>query len=426
MLSTRNQQLMCANLEVVRLKAGAQDWDCASVSLHSEISEDSGMHILAPDDYVVNIVFASADRIRQCQTCRNYFANVLHQPALWWDDYWDEQGDGYQRRISNGYFGCQDIVNADDDLDGHVSWMRALVKQIIEKGSHIEYGWHKLNFFAYWSRSTKQLVLVVFDASREFADKISRAVLKEVDIPQLQDPFWIYPILLDLVVRLQNQAVWAVRGSVRMLEKHRAYSDRPQPNYVRMHDIARHAIHVSETLDVTLKTASMILFQHKYFVTHEMEPEKALRRTSKHIMDRLSYLEHVLFSLRARSASNKERLSNEISLAFNTVAQYDSRVSVNIGRAAQSDSSAMKTVAFLTLAFLPGTFICAVFSMSFFNYDSITGDWQVSDKFWLYWAVAIPVTIMTMLCWYIWSLRGSPNRFSEQPPGGKEIQQTTI
>lgn len=43
--------------------------------------------------------------------------------------------------------------------------------------------------------------------------------------------------------------------------------------------------------------------------------------------------------------------------AFNTVAQYDSGIVVRIGKAAQKDSAAMKTIALLNLVFLPGTFI---------------------------------------------------------------------
>ena len=49
-------------------------------------------------------------------------------------------------------------------------------------------------------------------------------------------------------------------------------------------------------------------------------------------------------SLRYRSISNRERLQNEIQLAFNSVAQYDAGITVDIGRASQTDSAAMKTI----------------------------------------------------------------------------------
>jgi hypothetical protein len=43
--------------------------------------------------------------------------------------------------------------------------------------------------------------------------------------------------------------------------------------------------------------------------------------------------------------------------AFNTVAQHDSRITMDINKATQVDSQAMRTISFLGLFFLPGAFI---------------------------------------------------------------------
>ena len=105
------------------------------------------------------------------------------------------------------------------------------------------------------------------------------------------------------------------------------------------------------------------------------------------------------------------------------MAQYDSRISVQIGQAAQSDSAAMKTIAFLTLAFLPATFVSvsvykrqtdglanfwhkAIFSMTFFDYtpavDGAVEIYSISEKFWMYWAVAVPLSALTVSLWLFW------------------------
>lgn len=39
------------------------------------------------------------------------------------------------------------------------------------------------------------------------------------------------------------------------------------------------------------------------------------------------------------------------------VSQHDSRVGVGIGKAARGDSAAMRTIALLTMLFLPATFV---------------------------------------------------------------------
>jgi len=63
----------------------------------------------------------------------------------------------------------------------------------------------------------------------------------------------------------------------------------------------------------------------------------------------------------------------------------------------------MRTIAVVTLAFLPATFVSTVFSMSFFSLsvDDQTSQktWEVSDKFWIYWVITLPLTILTLVGW---------------------------
>jgi Mg2+ and Co2+ transporter CorA len=77
------------------------------------------------------------------------------------------------------------------------------------------------------------------------------------------------------------------------------------------------------------------------------------------------------------------------------------------------DSAALKTLAFVTFTFLPPTFICAVFSMSFFNYDQSLG-WRVSGKFWVYWAVTVPTTIISAALWFYWQRNPPSRRFQDR------------
>jgi hypothetical protein len=61
----------------------------------------------------------------------------------------------------------------------------------------------------------------------------------------------------------------------------------------------------------------------------------------------------------------------------------------------------------------------AIFSMSFFNFQPQEGDegggWKVSDKFWVYFAIAIPLTCFTLAVWF-WRqrLRGSQSQIKTE------------
>lgn len=227
------------------------------------------------------------------------------------------------------------------------------------------------------------------------ADTLPRLLLDNPNGVDARHPFWMYLPLVDEVIRLQHPAVWP-SAIVCATEESRFSADRPTPDYRRLHDLARHGIHPSETLELATNAVDAILVHHGR-VTSLLASGADLQGAGASVGDRLLFYQDMLRSLGLRSASNRDRLQNEIGLAFNTVTQYDARISL-IGRAAQADGAAMRTIAFVTLAFLPATFVSAIFSMSF-DYDSSSASWLVSPDFWRYWAVAVPVTIYTVLLW---------------------------
>jgi hypothetical protein len=63
----------------------------------------------------------------------------------------------------------------------------------------------------------------------------------------------------------------------------------------------------------------------------------------------------------------------------------------------------MKALTLIGVLYLPGTFISGIFGSNFFNYSPGRDgpDWNMSSKFWIYWAVTIPLTILTFLSWVV-------------------------
>ena len=282
------------------------------------------------------------------------------------------------------------------------TWSRFLAKQLHDNSHE----WHKFNIFTRWIASSQKTTLIIFEVPKKH--RLRHVFPSPLKKDALSDPFWFYLRLLEQLSILQDNSVWAVRDRVRGIET-TENSKKPNPKYRFMHDTARHAIHVSETLEVAEKTVASIIAQHKSF-QEEMGKGEGYRRVG----ERLLWYDHILSSLRHRASANKERLLNEVQLAFHSVAQYDSRIAVKIGKATQTDSAAMKTIAFVTLTFLPATFISALFSMSFFNVNDDTGEWTVSKEIWMYFVIAIPVTLITGGGWWLWQKSFQPVWIGEE------------
>lgn len=65
----------------------------------------------------------------------------------------------------------------------------------------------------------------------------------------------------------------------------------------------------------------------------------------------------------------------------------------------------MKTLAAVTVAFLPATFVASFFAMPLFNWDAEKSSSVVNERFWIYWAVTVPLTLTTLVIWLSWTHR---------------------
>lgn len=102
-----------------------------------------------------------------------------------------------------------------------------------------------------------------------------------------------------------------------------------------------------------------------------------------------------------------DRTSLRINLLFHLVNQRESRTNIEIAassaeiaRQTQRDSASMITIAAVTMLFLPGTFISAILSTTFFDYGD--DGLHVSTKWWVLLVTTIPLTIVVFVVWLGW------------------------
>jgi Mg2+ and Co2+ transporter CorA len=67
----------------------------------------------------------------------------------------------------------------------------------------------------------------------------------------------------------------------------------------------------------------------------------------------------------------------------------------------------MKTLAILTILFLPGAFIATVFATNMFEFKS------KGQQIWIYFVIVAPLTIVLMVGWVLW-LKNTPHRTDEE------------
>ncbi|KAF5229167.1 hypothetical protein FOXYS1_15954, partial [Fusarium oxysporum] len=72
---------------------------------------------------------------------------------------------------------------------------------------------------------------------------------------------------------------------------------------------------------------------------------------------------------------------------------------VEIALATSQDSRHMRSIALVTMVFLPGTFFASIFSIGFFDFKGSNGSVVVSQLFWLYVVLAVGFTVLTVGAW---------------------------
>ena len=129
------------------------------------------------------------------------------------------------------------------------------------------------------------------------------------------------------------------------------------------------------------------------------------------LRSRLEALQHEHRALLLEVACNQKIAAGQLQIVYNLIAQRDAlenlrqaSTSTAIARLTKEDGFAMRTIAFLTITFLPATAVSSLFSMGMFDWQADSDAPVVSARFWVYWAVAVPLTLVVLALWGAWML----------------------
>jgi hypothetical protein len=86
----------------------------------------------------------------------------------------------------------------------------------------------------------------------------------------------------------------------------------------------------------------------------------------------------------------------------------------------------MKSIALLTMVVLPGTFISTLFAIPLFNWDAESWRDVPKPRFWFYWALTAPLTILTVAAWLAWQKIYERTGRSLEQAAREEVSQPTV
>ena len=153
-------------------------------------------------------------------------------------------------------------------------------------------------------------------------------------------------------------------------------------------------------------------------VTPIVRPESGDSTPSVLLVQNIDTMRHRAEMQAVDNAYVQQRVQVQIAALFHLIAQQDNAIAFETASATRSiakdslqDSSSMKMLALVAMFFLPGSFVAALFSAPLFDWDG--ADKKASDnpgsialgtkpQFALFWAVAIPLTVVTFGLYAMW------------------------
>ncbi|KAF1831693.1 hypothetical protein BDW02DRAFT_649673 [Decorospora gaudefroyi] len=224
----------------------------------------------------------------------------------------------------------------------------------------------------------------------------------------LQDPHLLLEIVFEEMYKVMDSTSWAIAdifgpSETQTLEMAsrpgKATKELLKDHFTGLHNLAKHTIYLRENCEAALATLDDLYNHHKAAMEDNPNASQKLTRQA------LKYRKTLFESTQRRLASLNARVSNIIQLSFHIVTQGDSRLM-------QSENQSMKTIAVMTLVFMPLGTVASIFGSQFIRLEEeLPYHITVSQDFWLMWVLGI---------WRVWYMDAKGRLIDEleSPPGG--------
>ncbi|KAJ4378680.1 hypothetical protein N0V86_005551 [Didymella sp. IMI 355093] len=240
--------------------------------------------------------------------------------------------------------------------------------------------------------------LFCFGAPQSLGDRFRKLANVAICDDLTQDPYVLLEIVLEEMYKILDGTGWDVSrvfGNIETKTLELATTpgkakNLPRDHFTGLHNLAKHVTYLRENCDSALATLSGLRHHHSTVIGEHPEPAQEFTRQA------LEYRKTLFQSTQRRLASLDKRMANIIQLSFHLVTVGDSRIMM-------SENQSMKTIAVMTLIFMPLSTVAGIFGTQFMKLDE-DAPWhiRVSQDFWLLWVIAVPLTLIVLLIWRVW------------------------
>jgi hypothetical protein len=180
-----------------------------------------------------------------------------------------------------------------------------------------DYNWAEFGFWTEWIPSHSSILLCITDRQSQatWCRSMEEALRQSEPILRLDEPFDWHAFVLPHITAAFDRSVWSCRDLVRFSEQNRPNADAAQPQHSDMHELARHAIHITETISMALNVLDAM--KQEIETSTDIGDTKVLATSKQGQVETIRELkcqQTLLQCAHERSRALRDRLQNEISL----------------------------------------------------------------------------------------------------------------
>ncbi|ORY70497.1 uncharacterized protein BCR38DRAFT_422242 [Pseudomassariella vexata] len=241
-----------------------------------------------------------------------------------------------------------------------------------------------------------------------------RTFTGETGTKLLDNPMAVHAFIMDKILLRTYDFLAYFSGPLYRWEKKASELQTPDDYTARSRAflaLARQIHQISTDYDILQSSIQHLKAQTEWF----RKTLNARADIEDHIQDAQSTMDDIFENLTKEvkligtyTSLYLERSKIGVDECFAMINQRDSELNIQIAQASNQDNRSLRIIQILSMIFLPGSLVSSVFGMGFFT--TSPGDnggdavFAASSRWWLYFAVSVPLTaiVMVVMLYYQW------------------------